>query len=68
VVFLPAPRWKVGIRLSYRRPYVIHSDAFAVVAVDLRASTLPAWIPRLPSNGIVRPMSRNGPCPLESMV
>jgi len=67
-VFLLAPRWMVGIHVSYRLPYVIRSDTFAVVAVDLRAFSLPAWIPRLLRNRIVRPMSRNGPCPLESIV
>jgi len=69
VVFLPAPRWMVGIRMSYRRPFVICSAAFAfAVAVDFRASSIPAWISRLQRNRIVRPMSRNSPCPLESMV
>ena len=61
MVFLPAPRWKVGIRISNCRPYLIRSDTFAV-AVDFQVSSLPACILRLKSNQIVYSMSQNGSC------
>jgi hypothetical protein len=68
VVFLPTPKWQVGICFSFPHPYVICSDAFAIITVDLRASSLLAWISRLPGNRIFCQMFRNGPCLLQSMV